>query len=287
MPSFDTPGPITAVVELLVGDARIAAGDRTDTVVDVRPTDPSSDADVRAAGQTRVEYADGRLLVKTPKARNLGLFGRTGSVDLQICLPAGSRLEAEASVAAFHCTGVLGETRIKTATGDLRLEHTAAVHLHTSSGAIVLDIAAGETHATTASGSIQLGDIGGAAVVRNSNGDSRVGRVRGDLRVKAANGDVLVGHVGGDVTASTANGSIRVEEVVRGTVSVQTAAGSLEVGVAPGTAAYLDLHTSFGKVRNELQDGTAPESGEQSVTVRARTSFGDIAVVRSLRKEAA
>src|SRR5579859_7898408 len=82
MPTFDTPEPISAVVELAVGDASITASDRTDTIVQVRPSDGSNDADVRAAEQTRVEYAAGRLLVKAPKQRGLGLFGKTGSVDL-------------------------------------------------------------------------------------------------------------------------------------------------------------------------------------------------------------
>ena len=40
MPTFDTPEPISVSLELGVGDIRIVAGDRTDTVVEVRPTDP-------------------------------------------------------------------------------------------------------------------------------------------------------------------------------------------------------------------------------------------------------
>ena len=38
MPTFDTPEPISVTVELSVGDHRIVAGDRTDNVVEVRPT---------------------------------------------------------------------------------------------------------------------------------------------------------------------------------------------------------------------------------------------------------
>ncbi|BCJ48941.1 hypothetical protein Asp14428_04160 [Actinoplanes sp. NBRC 14428] len=281
MPAFESPGPITATLELEVGDAQIAAADRPDTVVEVRPTDPGSDRDVRAAEQTRVEYADGRLLVKTPKPRNLGLFGRPGSVDVRIALPTGSRVRADAAVSAFHCTGILGETRIKTATGDVRVEHSGVLDLNTAAGTIVVETADGDVHAATASGAVHLGSVAGSAVVRNSHGDSRIGRVAGELRVNAANGDILVGQAGGDVTATTANGSIRVDEVRCGVVSVKTAAGSVQVGVARGTAAYLDLHTSFGRMRNGLDAGGAPEPGESSVEVRARTSFGDITVVRA------
>jgi hypothetical protein len=54
MPTFDTPQPISVTVELGVGDLRIVASDRTDTMVEVRPSDPAKKADVTAAEQTRV-----------------------------------------------------------------------------------------------------------------------------------------------------------------------------------------------------------------------------------------
>ena len=57
MPTFDTPEPISVTLEVGVGDIRIVASDRTDTIVDVRPSDPAKKSDVTAAEQTRVEYA--------------------------------------------------------------------------------------------------------------------------------------------------------------------------------------------------------------------------------------
>jgi hypothetical protein len=54
MPTFDTPEPISVSLEIGVGDIQIAASDRADTVVEVRPTDPRKAADVQAAEQTRV-----------------------------------------------------------------------------------------------------------------------------------------------------------------------------------------------------------------------------------------
>ena len=57
---FATPEPIDAVVDLVVGDVRVAAGDRADTVVEVRPSDSGRRADVTAAEQARVDYDDGR-----------------------------------------------------------------------------------------------------------------------------------------------------------------------------------------------------------------------------------
>ena len=67
MKTFDTPAPITLSLELGVGDVRIDASDRTDTTVEVRPSDPLKKADVAAAEQTQVEFGNGRLLVQAPK----------------------------------------------------------------------------------------------------------------------------------------------------------------------------------------------------------------------------
>src|SRR5690349_15798228 len=115
MPTFATPAPIQATLELVVSDVRITATDRADTVVEVRPSDPGAALDVRAAELTRVEFSDGELLVKTPKTlKTLGLLRKTGSIDVVIALPAGSRVHGDAAVGAFHCAGSLGEARLRT-----------------------------------------------------------------------------------------------------------------------------------------------------------------------------
>ncbi|MFI7542564.1 DUF4097 family beta strand repeat-containing protein [Actinoplanes sp. NPDC049599] len=281
MPTFATPGPIRATIEMIVGDLRVAASDRTDTVVEVRPTDPLVTLDVRAAELTRVEFTDGTLLVKTPKTlKTLGILRKTGSIDVEISLPTGSQVRGDAAVAAFRGTGTLGEVRIRTATGDVEVEHAAALTVTTAGGAIVVQSVDGDAHATTATGAIRLGAVGGRVTLKNSNGDSWIGSAGGDLRARAANGDIVAGQARGDVDAASANGSIRIGAVHRGSVAVRTAAGELEVGIARGTAAYLDLHTQYGKVLNQLDGTGAPEPGEHNVQLRARTSFGNIIVRR-------
>ena len=66
MTTFDTSEPISVDVEFGVGDLRIEAGDRTETTIEVRPSDPALKADVTAAEQSRVEFANGHLQVKGP-----------------------------------------------------------------------------------------------------------------------------------------------------------------------------------------------------------------------------
>lgn len=106
MPEYQTPQPISVVLELRVADVRIVAGDRQDTVVEVRPSDRSKPDDVTAAEHTRVEYADGRLLVKSPRRlREWSPSSDGGSIDVEIGLPAGSELTGRAVVGHFRCTG--------------------------------------------------------------------------------------------------------------------------------------------------------------------------------------
>jgi hypothetical protein len=207
MPVFATPEPISVTIELNLGDARIIASDRTDTVIEVRPRDDSKAADIRAAEQTRVEYSGGRLLVKTPRQRNF--LGRGSPVDVTIELPAGSQVQGDSGMGEFDCEGHLGVCRFKTGMGNIRLGHAGAVHLKTGMGNIDVDRALGDADVTTGSGDVRIGQIEGAAVVKNSNGDTVVGGVTGDLRVKSANGRISVDRAHASVMAKTANGNIR------------------------------------------------------------------------------
>jgi Putative adhesin len=281
MPTFETPEPISVTVAIGVGDVRITASDRTDTVVVVSPSDSSKGSDVKGAEQTRVEYADGRLLIKSPRSwRHYSPFGGGESIDIAIELPAGSRVEGEASVADFRCDGRLGECRLATAVGSIRLDETGPLHVSTSAGTITVDRAVGRAE-VTGSGQVRIGEIDGPAVIKNLNGVTWVGEVTGDLRCNAANGDITVDRAGAGVSAKTANGAVRIGEVVRGSVDLATSYGELEVGIRAGTAALLDLRSQFGSVHNSLVASDGPETTDQTVEVHARTSFGDIVIRRS------
>lgn len=282
MPTFETREPISVTVEIGVGDIRIAASDRTDTVVEVRPSDPNKNADVSVAEQTRVEYAGGRLLIKAPKGwRSYTPWGGSESIDVQIDLPAGSNVRAEAAVATFHCTGRVGECRYKTGAGHIHVDEVGAVEFKTGAGDIAVGRAAGQTEITTGSGAVKVGSIDGTAVIKNSNGDTWIGNVGGNLRVKAANGKIVVDRSHASVSAKTANGGIRLGEVAHGDILAETALGKIEIGILDGVAAWLDLNTKFGNVRNDLGAVGRPEPGEDTVEVRTHSSFGDVTVGRS------
>ena len=191
MPRFDTPEPIAVTLDVGVGDIQIVASDRTDTVVDVRPSDPAKKSDVIAAEQTRVEYASGRLLVSAQKGWRWSFRAGRESIDVQIELPTGSQVSGEAGVAALHCTGRIGGCRFKTGVGDIQLDQAGPLDLKAGAGDITVGQAVGDAEVSTA-GAVGIGSIDGAAVVKNTNGDTWIGDVTGDVRVKAANGRITI-----------------------------------------------------------------------------------------------
>ena len=282
MRTFDTPEPISVSVELGVGDIRIDASDRTDTTVEVRPGDPAKRADVTAAQNTRVEFANGRLVVIGPKGWRQWMPHRGGeSIDVQIGLPSGSGLEVESGVATIRSIGRVGHSRVKTGVGDLHLDEVGSLELKTGAGDITVERAVGKTDIVTGSGAVRIGAVEGTAYVKNSNGDTWIGDVAGETRVSAANGRISIDVAREGVVAKTANGHVRLGEVARGAAVAQSAFGDIEVGIRDGVAAWLDLETKFGQVRNDLEASDSPREGQDSVEVHASTSYGDINVHRS------
>lgn len=281
MQTFDTPAPIAASVELGVGDIRIDATERIDTTVDVRPSDPTKEADVAAAEQTVVEYANGTLTVRGPSGWRKWLPRRgVESIDVVIGLPAGSRVVVEAGVGALRTSGRMGAFRGKLGVGDVSLAEAGPAEVKTGFGDVTIDRVAGRAQIVTGSGAVRVERIDGATTVKNGNGDTWIGEVHDDVRVSAANGAITIDRAEGSVAAKSANGDVRIGEVARRTAVAQTAAGTIEVGVRDGVAAWLDLHTKFGQVRNGLDPSEEPGASEDAVEVRATTSYGDVVVQR-------
>jgi DUF4097 and DUF4098 domain-containing protein YvlB len=281
MPTFDTSGPIAATVDVVSGDVRITAGDGTVALVDVVPADPARDDDRKAAEQTRIEYADGKLLVRTPKLRSWRPRSDGGAVNVTIELPAGSDLHGVSALADFTCDGRFGDCRIKTGMGHIRLESATTVNLQTGLGDITLGRASGHVDVRAGSGEVRVHELDASAVIKNSNGDTWVGVATGDLRVNAANGDIAVDRSQATVGAKSSNGDVRLGSVAAGSVVLESKLGDLEVGIPEGRAAWLDVRAAAGRVHNALAAAEKPDRPVETVEVRARTSAGDVVVRRA------
>ncbi|WP_329338408.1 DUF4097 family beta strand repeat-containing protein [Streptomyces sp. NBC_00663] len=278
MPAFDTPEPISVVAHVGAGYIQFSATDRADTVVDVRPGDPKRDKDVKAAAQTEVTFANGVLNIRTKERR---MIGPSGIVSVTVELPTGSSLDTTGSWTQVLGEGVLGDVRVKTSTGDVRLDTTGALHLEVSHGSITVGRVEGRAEISSSSGNIRVGTVEGPAVLKNTNGTTTVGVVTGELRMSGTNGGIDITRAEASVVGTSTNGHLRVAEVARGDVRLDTSNGSIEVGVREGTAAWLDVSSHRGQVRNTLTTSEPPEQTEDTVQIRARTNWGNIDVLRA------
>ncbi|MBP2704947.1 DUF4097 family beta strand repeat protein [Microbispora sp. RL4-1S] len=302
MPTFDTPRPILAVLDMATATVRVNASDRADTVVEVRPSDEHNDADVQAARHTQVGYSDGRLLVRTDKeytgsasgwGLSLGklvespaswarsLLRGPGSVDVTIGLPAGSRLDVK-TAGTVLCEGPLGELTLTSSYGDIRIERSAGrLRAKSTHGDVSVTRASGHAEVTTTHGSIHMGEIHGTAAVTTSHGAVRIREVTGELRLNSAHGDIAVDRALAGVAATTAYASVRIGEVMSGSIVMETTGGGLDLGIREGTATWLDVSSTYGTVDVSLEPGDEPGRTDRIVEVRAHTTHGDIVIHRS------
>jgi len=281
MPTFATPGTATVDVNIAFGSIQLTASDRGDTVVTVHPTNASRPADVAYAEDTRVELVGDVVTVVGPRGKPI-IIGPSGSIDVDIALPEGSRVTAKSPGPSIRARGPLGAVTARSSAGSISLEHVTAVEARTSVGDIIVDSVEGDAELTVDTGSIRLGGAGGDVRIKNTTGSIRIGEVGGRLAVRSAHGPVEIDRPGDSVSVANAHGSIRIGEVARGAVRVDGGYGEVEVGIREGVAVWLDAATRSGSVRNELLDAEPPTSGAPSVEVRARTSYGDI-VLRRVR----
>jgi DUF4097 and DUF4098 domain-containing protein YvlB len=263
MTTFDTPTPVQIRVDLSGGSVRVRASERTDTVVTVRPGNESKAADVQAADQVRVEYADGRLVITSPRRPRLLFMGTMPSIDIELLVPDGSGLEAALTAGDVDCEGRLGDVRIDNRYGDIRIDRAARVHARTSAG------------------DVTVGQVDEDGELSTSYGEIRVREASGTLRLDSACGDITVERAQASVGATTKYGQVSVHQAGSGALDLATSYGKVEAGIREGTPAWLDLDAASGKVRNLLTPSDAPDGGEEPLRIRARTSYGDIVVRRA------
>ncbi|GGP50386.1 DUF4097 family beta strand repeat-containing protein [Streptomyces abikoensis] len=179
MRKFDTPAPVSAVLDVPAGHIRFIAADRADTTVEVLPLDASKGRDVKAAEETRVAYDDGVLRIEAPEAKNR-VLGNSGSIEVTVQVPAGSRVEAKAASAEFRGVGRLGDVAFESAHGSVKLDETASAHLALLAGDVSVGRLGGPAEITTQKGDLRVAEaVRGAVTLRTEHGRISVGAARG------------------------------------------------------------------------------------------------------------
>ncbi|MGW8950084.1 DUF4097 family beta strand repeat-containing protein [Streptomyces sp. NPDC055709] len=183
MQKFDTPAPVSAVLDIPAGRIRFIAAERADTTVEVLPADAAESRDVAAAEQTEVTYGDGVLRIRTREAKKR-ILGPSGSIEVTVQLPAGSRVEAKAASAEFRGVGRLGDVAFEGAQATVKLDE------------------ADSTRLTLLAGDISVGRLGGPAEISTQKGDIHITEaMRGTVTLRTEHGEISVGAAHG-VSAS-------------------------------------------------------------------------------------
>ena len=133
----------------------------------------------------------------------------------------------------------------------------------------------------TGMGSLRIRSVHGATTIKNSYGSTDIGFAAGEVRISAASGNITIGEAEANMVLKTAYGDVRVIDVGRGSIQMETAYGQADVGIREGTAAWLDAHTSYGRVVNMLGPHDGGPSG-QTAEIRARTAYGDVTIRRAV-----
>jgi len=205
MQKFDTTAPILARLDIPAGRIQFIAADRTDTTVEVRPSSASVSRDVKAAEQITVAYGDGVLRIEAAPAKNR-ILGNSGSVEVTVQLPAGSRVEAKAASAELRGVGRLGDVTYECAQGTVKLDETDGARL------------------TLQAGDISVGRMGGPGELRTQKGDLRITEaVRGTVTLRTESGDISVGAARG-VSASLDAGTSygRIDNALQNTEGAES-----------------------------------------------------------------
>jgi DUF4097 and DUF4098 domain-containing protein YvlB len=66
-----------------------------------------------------------------------------------------------------------------------------------------------------------------------------------------------------------------------GQAKLMNGSGNIEVGISEGTAAYIDVNSERGSVRDSVSSQANPGPSDTKVTVHARTRHGDIIIRRA------
>lgn len=279
MPTFPASAPVPVVVDVPFGNLHVVATERDDVVVTVLPADPSKSGAVRAAEDTRVERDGDAVTIIYPSAwKQYVLPFSAGGALVNIELPVGSSLSGKAG--SLYAEGRLGAVDLNLNGGDARVDEASRLDLKVSAGSVVVDRATGPTTVKASSGYVRINEFSGEGSVRASNGTTTVGSVTGTLDVVGAHAEIAVGRVHGTLCVKSAHAGIRVDRVESGSVTLTTSYGSIEVNVPEGTAAWLDVASEHGSVRNQLTPTEGPVENEATAEIHASTGWGDVIVRR-------
>jgi len=269
---FETHQPVELFVENGKGRVELHADDTTETTVALAGPD---------ALDVLVELDGRRLSIVAPKHRGGFLGGGERRLDITVTLPTGSDVVARLGSADFRATGTIGNTQVRSGSGDISLETLAGACLvETGSGDVRVVRAEEPLRVKSGSGDVQLGTAVAEVSISTGSGDVQIRESLGPSSVKTGSGDLVIGHAHSNVGLTSGSGDLEIKAVSTGRVQVKGASGDVHVGVPAGVPVYTDISTVSGRIHSTLEGAGQPEPGADFVELRATTVSGDIVLTQ-------
>ena len=189
-----------------------------------------------------------------------------GRVLLDVRLPKTALLgTVEAPKGDVRITGVDGDTRILSGSGDVQVGLAGRVTINAGSGSVVVDGASGAVYIESGSGNLAISNVAGEVVFRAGSGDVNIHHVSGAVEGTAASGTVGVRDAGSSVHVASISGDVAVErakghvqaETASGDVRVTDPGGDVEARTASGDAWMTGTIRQGGRYRLKSMSGNA------------------------------
>ena len=271
MHAFDTSGKTRLRVKNAAGSISVDPSETGRTTVELEAL-RDDDATREAIERATVELNGNEVTVEIGVGgKGFGVgpawisFGRTPQVGVRIRCPEGTDLECMTASADVSTTGRLGGVEVKTASGDVAVEHV------------------GDLRIQSASGDVRAATVDGAANVQTVSGDVRLGTVSGPVSTTLVSGDFTLQEAHADLSVKTVSGDQRIGSVQQGQIKLQSVSGDVRVGIRRGTRLHIDANSTSGDVGSELdvKDSPSDEPAGSEARLQAKTVSGDIEITRA------
>jgi hypothetical protein len=234
------------------------------------------------------QSARGVAIVAEMRGRNFWRNNDGLQVEFRITVPKQYNLDLSTSGGSIAVDDLIGEARVETSGGSLRLGRIEGpVNANTSGGSIDLRQAKGKLLARTSGGGITVGDVDGEVDVETSGGSIEVDGAAGNLRAHTSGGGVSLRGLQGNVDASTSGGAMEAEilKQLDAPCSLETSGGGILIYMSRDLKADIDAYTSGGEVDCDLPVTIQGKFGDGKLRgklngggplLTLRTSGGDI-----------
>jgi hypothetical protein len=188
---------------------------------------------------------------------------RGRAARLAIDVPVGTDLNVKGASVDVVARGAIGALRVRSASGDVRVDDVVRADVALASGDTRLEI------------------VRDGANFRATSGDVTLGRVDGRLTASLASGDIHVDELGGDGDFETASGDVSVRRYTGASVAVRTVSGDVRIGLPSGIRVEPEISTLSGKVSLPSPATSVATEERRPVKLRLRTVSGDIRIERA------